>query len=366
MTDAEGKPAVTKILFQGNHKEPRSAVDPGFISVLDPNPAPLRAAPNPKTTGRRLALANWIGSAGNPLTSRVIVNRIWQGHFGRGLVATPNDFGLAGARPSHPELLDWLATELVREGWSLKAMHRLIVTSATYRQAASIPPVSRLSTEPIAIAPRSKPLIQNGRGHGRDPLQVDADNQLLWRQNLRRLSAEQLRDGLLAVAGLLLDQNGGKPIWPELPPEIAQANPAFLDDNAERTKGWYPSPIAIRNVRSIYLVQKRTVRLPFMETFDLPENSTSCPRRIESTVAPQALSLLNGDLTIEAARALAQRVPSESGNDRRKNIERAFALAFQRAPDPHELQLCLSLAEQRSLAELCRALLNLNEFLYID
>jgi hypothetical protein len=199
-----------------------------------------------------------------------------------------------------------------------------------------------------------------------NPVGLDADNHLLWRQNLRRLSAEQLRDGLLAVSGVLVERDGGKPVWPELPAEVLQANPAFLDDNAEKTKGWYPSPPREQNVRSVYLVQKRTVRVPFMETFDLPENSTSCPRRTESVVAPQALSLLNGRLAIDCARAMALRVKAEAGTDRRRQVERAFDLALQRSPDPEEQNACVRLLESQSLAELCRALLNLNEFLYID
>ena len=368
MTDADTKPAVTKILFQGNHRDPRNPVEPGFLSVLDPNPATIPPAPNSKTTGRRLTLANWIASPTNPLAARVLANRVWQTHFGVGLAGTPNDFGLAGARPSHPELLDWLATEFVRSGWSQKALHRLIVTSATYRQVSS-------SAFPGADENRSalQMAVAYRRGNARppkferlNPVGLDADNHLLWRQNLRRLSAEQLRDGLLAVSGVLVERDGGKPVWPELPAEVLQANPAFLDDNAEKTKGWYPSPPREQNVRSVYLVQKRTVRVPFMETFDLPENSTSCPRRTESVVAPQALSLLNGRLAIDCARAMALRVKAEAGTDRRRQVERAFDLALQRSPDPEEQNACVRLLESQSLAELCRALLNLNEFLYID
>src|SRR6185295_12048847 len=172
----------------------------------------------------------------------------------------------------------------------------------------------------------------------------------------RRLSAEQLRDSLLAVSGLLTNRAGGPPVWPELPPEILQANPAFLDDNETRTKGWYPSPKPEQYVRSVYLVQKKTVRVPFMETFDLPENSISCARRTESIVAPQALSLLNNALTIEAARALAERVPREAGAVPAKQIERAFALTLQRLPDKAEMRASLELLSNRSLAELCRAL----------
>jgi hypothetical protein len=151
-----------------------------------------------------------------------------------------------------------------------------------------------------------------------------------------------------------------------LPPEILQANPAFLDDNAEKTKGWYPSPKPEQHARSIYLVQKKTVRVPFMETFDLPENSISCARRNESTVAPQALSLLNSPLAVEAARAFATRVKREAGDGHDAQIKRAFDLAFQRAPARDELGACLRLVERRGLTEVCRALLNLNEFIYMD
>lgn len=214
--------------------------------------------------------------AKNPLTARVIVNRIWQNHFGVGLVATPNDFGLAGAKPANQELLDWLAAEFVRGGWSMKKLHRLIMTSETYRQA------TRPGTPPLGHAPR-------------------------------RLSAEQLRDSMLYVSGLLKEKDGGPPVWPALPAEVLKANPAFLDDNETKTKGWYPSPAEQQNVRSIYLVQKRTVRVTFMETFDLPENSVSCPRRNVSTVAPQALTLLNNSLTIDCSRAFAARVEKEAG-----------------------------------------------------
>lgn len=354
MTDNAEKVPVTKILFQGNHKDPREPVAPGFISALDPNPAEIRKPANSKTTGRRLALANWIASTNNPLTARVLVNRVWQSHFGKGLVATPNDFGLAGATPTHPELLDWLASEFMREGWSVKKLHRLIVTSATYRQASAMYD-SRFTiyeAQAGARVNRKSPIV---------------NPELLSHQNIRRLSAEQLRDSVLAVSGTLqLDHTGGPPIWPDLPAEILQANPAFLDDNETKTKGWYPSPKTNQNVRSVFLIQKKTVRVPFMETFDMPENSVSCARRNESIVAPQALSLLNSSLIIEAARALAERVQREAGTDAAKQIERVFALTLQRAPSKDERKACLQLLQQRNLTELCRALLNVNEFIYID
>lgn len=341
MTDRTEPPPVTRILFQGDHQQERAEVQPGFPSILDPNPARITPAPNPGTTGRRLALAQWIASPTNPLTARVFVNRIWQQHFGRGLVETSNDFGLASARPSHPALLDWLAGEFVRNGWSVKHLHRLIVLSATYRQHS----------------------LRTGPTDGSAP---DPDNLLLSRQNPRRLSAEQMRDALLATAGLLQHRDGGPPIWPDLPPEILQANPAFLDDNETRTKGWYPSPKDQQTVRSVFLIQKRTVRVPFMETFDLPENSTSCARRTESTVAPQALSLLNSPLAVECARSLAERVQREAGSDLSAQVHHAFKLVLQRAASTEEHGACLNLARSRSLPELCRALLNLNEFAYVD
>ena len=334
MTDQEGAPRETRILVAGDHKRPGAPVGPGFLSVLDPNPVEITRPSHPKTLGRRLALARWIASPDNPLTARVFVNRIWQQHFGQGLVETPNDFGLAGSRPSHPELLDGLAAEFMRGGWSVKRLHRLIVLSSAYRQAVT--PNDLSATE---------------GGFARTP---------------RRLSAEQLRDSILAASGSLQLTPGGPPVWPDLPAEILQANPAFLDDNATRTKGWYPSAQERQSVRSVFLVQKRTVRVPFMETFDLPENSTSCARRTGSTVAPQALSLLHSPLAVEAAQDLARRVRQSAGSEPRAQVREVFRITLQRDPRTAERDACLKLLERRSLPELCRAMLNLNEFAYVD
>jgi hypothetical protein len=335
-TDRTDSIPATHIMKGGDYRTEREVVPAGFVSALDPNPAAVTKPANHETAGRRLALANWIASPNNPLTARVIVNRIWQMHFGQPLVATPNDFGLAGARPTHPELLDWLAREFVADGWSLKRLHRLIVTSAVYRQAA-------LNPDAGAAPPA-----------------------LYARQDLRRLTAEQLRDSLLAVSGLLTTKTSGPPVWPDLPPEVLQANPAVLDDNEQHTKGWYPSPTGEQHARSVFLIEKRGVAVPFMETFDLPGNSTSCPRRNRSTVAPQALSLLNSPLAVAAAKAFAERVEREAGKDRKAQVERVFALALERKPADDELAACLKLFESRSLVELCRVSLNLNEFVYID
>jgi hypothetical protein len=317
-------------LFQGDHKSPRDAVQAGFLSAFDPQPAMIAKSNNGKTTGRRLTLANWIASPRNPLTARVFVNRVWQSLMGRPLVATPNDFGLAGSRPEDAALLDWLASEFVRQNWSVKQLIRQIATSSAYRQAPSF------GAEHFAL---------------RSP---------------RRLNAEQLRDSLLLVSGLLTAKADGPPIWPDLPPEALGSNPAFLDDNPEKTKGWYSSPEADQYCRSLFLVQKRNTRVPLLETFDLPDNSTPCARREVSTVAPQALTMLNSSLAVKAARAFAERVEREAGEDAARQVEHAFALALQRRPDASELTASERFLAERSLAELCRALLNLNEFMYVD
>jgi hypothetical protein len=330
MTDSAENVADTRVFFQGDHKSPRDVVQAGVLSVFDPQPAVITKSQNKNATGRRLTLANWIASPQNPLTARVFVNRIWQHLMGRALVATPNDFGLAGSPPEDAALLDWLADEFVRRGWSVKQLVRLIATSATYRQAPSF------AAEHFALRPP------------------------------RRLSAEQLRDSMLAVSGLLTAKADGPPIWPELPPEILQSNPAFLDDNPEKTKGWYPSPRAEQYCRTLFLVQKRNTRVPLLESFDMPDNSTPCGRREVSTVAPQALMLLNGSLAIDVAKAFAKRIEEEAGDDPTQHVRRAFELALQREPDVREMSACRELVAERSLAELCRVLVNLNEFAYVE
>lgn len=348
MRDRPGQPPSTFVFLQGDHRSPRNQVDPGIPSAFASEWPPLSARPpSPNAgqtpsppTGRRSRLAQWIASPENPWTARVIVNRLWQLTLGEGLVATPNDFGFSGAPPTHPALLDWLADDLVRSDWSLKWLIRQIVTSSAYRQVA----------------------LSGGR---QEIDSVSGKRLASIRDRLRRLSAEQTRDALLACSGLLELRTGGPPVWPELPPEILQANPAFLDDNATKTKGWYPSPRANQYVRSLFLVQKRTVRIPLLETLDLPENSVSCARRESSIVAPQALSLLNGQLATEAARALAERCQAESQGDPGVAITAAFKHVLQRLPSSDELQLSESFLAERSLVELCRSLLNTNELMFV-
>lgn len=330
MSDATTNVPVTCVLFQGDYKSPREVVEPGFLSVFDPQPAVIVRPINGKTTGRRLTLANWIASLHNPLTARVYVNRIWASLMGRPLVATPNDFGQAGARPEDAAVLDWLACEFVEHGWSTKSLVREIMQSATYRQAPS------------------------------------PGSEIFGQRSARRATAEQLRDSILFVSGLLTKKADGPPVWPNLPAEVLDSNPSFMDDNPEKTKGWYPSPKADQYCRSLFLIQKRNTRAPLLESFDLPDNSTSCPRRQVSTIAPQALTLLNDPLTREAAHAFANRVQKEAGSEPSRQVEWAFLLALQRRPTKDEAAACQQLRAKQGLAALCRALINLNEFAYID
>ncbi len=324
---------ATHVLAQGDYRRPLQIVEPGFPVMW--NPYDARSAPvvRPGSSGRRTALADWVVHPENPLTARVIVNRLWQNYFGRGLVATPNDFGVTGEPPIHPELLDWLANELIAANWSLKHIQRLIVGSHTYQQqAATVGPKGQFQGSPF--------------------------------QELKRLTAEQLRDAVLAVSGKLLPHAGGAPIWPPLPPEALQANPALLDDNETKTKGWYPSPAEKQSVRSIYLIQKRTVPLPLMETFDLPDNSVSCGCRQQSLVAPQALTLLNGDLIETASVALADRVASLTNPD--DQIRELYRWTLQRVPTDQEMATCQRFVSEHGLVNLARVLLNVNEFMFLD
>ncbi len=329
MTDGQDHTLETAVFFQGDHRSPRQTVQPGFFSVLTPENSQVIKPTNPKTSGRRLSLAQWIASPENRWTSRVIVNRLWQAQFGDGLVSSENDFGYTGNLPSNPAMLDWLAMQFMEHDWSLKHVQRSLVTSRLYRQQV----------------PRQS-------------------NEYALRKSIRRLSAEQLRDATLACSGLLQDRRGGPPIWPKLPDDILQANPAFLDDNDTKTKGWYPSDANLQSVRSIYLIQKRTVRLPWLECFDLPENSVSCPQRESSIVPTQALTMLNGELTVECAHAMAQSLHHLSDAD--TFVEAVFRRTFQRLPTNTEKEASLAFLAEHDRTAFCRAILNTNEFAFYE
>lgn len=312
----------------GKKKELVGMRPPG-VMLPDWEPEASPRQPRPK-----LKLANWVASADNPLTPRVMVNRLWQGHFGRGIVGTANDFGFMGERPTHPELLDWLAREFVDGGFRLKRMHRMIVLSNAYRQSSRTP-----MSDVVA--------------------KVDPGNRLLWKANRRRLDAESLRDSMLVVSGAFNPKRGGRSVIVPVDEELV----GLLYKPAQ----WQVAEDAdAHNRRSIYLMAKRNLRLPFMEVFDQPALLTSCYRREESTHAPQALELLNGRTANRLADALAERLESEAPGDGSAQVERAYELAAGRPPSAKEKDLALSFLDQQPLREFALAVLNLNDFLYVN
>ena len=282
----------------------------------------------------RSALADWILDPEHPLTARVVVNRIWQYHFGRGIVATPNDFGRMGARPTHPELLDYLANRFVESGWKWKPLHREILLSSAWQQS------SRSPIEAI--------------GHEKDP-----ENKLLWKFSRRRLEAEEIRDAMLSVAGVLNPKQGGASIIVPVDQELVNL--------LYKPSQWAVTPDPLEhNRRSVYLLAKRNLRLPFAEVFDAPDLQSSCARRESSTHPPQALELMNGDLSNRMADAFAERLEREAPGSRAKQIELAFRLAAGRAPSARERQLAQTFLAANPPREFALAMLNLNSFLYVD
>ncbi|MBY0514571.1 MAG: DUF1549 and DUF1553 domain-containing protein [Gemmataceae bacterium] len=339
LTDDPGPPAKWFVLDRGELANRGAEVQPGFPTVLTGGDKPATIMPLKASTGRRLALAKWVASPDNPLTARVIVNRLWQHHFGRGIVRTASDFGTRGDPPTHPELLDWLACELVSptwraEGrqapgeWSLKRLHHLMLLSETYQQTAFAPP---------------------------EALAKDPDNRLFSRMNRLRLDGEAVRDSLLVVSGRLNPKAGGPGVvLPEAAKASGGARPVPVTaDPAEYTR------------RSVYLFSRRNLRHPFLEAFDLPDSNLSCPKRERSTTAPQALALLNSTEAYTAAMALSERLTKEATTDAER-INRAYRLVLGRAPSAKEQDRAAAFLRQSPLSELCRALFNLNEFVYLD
>jgi hypothetical protein len=343
VTDVGPTAPPTRILGDRSGRE----IAPGFLTLLDPAPARINRSPSAaNSTGRRSALAHWLTRPDNPLPSRVMVNRLWQYHFGRGLVATPSDFGRLGELPSHPELLDWLAAEFVAQGWSLKAMHRLIMTSAAYRQTA---------LRPATAVARLK----------------DPENRLLWRMNTRRLEVEPIRDAMLSVSGELDTTMGG--------PGVASKEPR----------------------RTIYAKVMRNTHDPLCDAFDAPDGSNTTPTRNITVTPTQSLILINGAWTLDRARALARRLERIAGSDPAGRITLAYRLAFGREPKSAELAdaeaflsrgsrtiavaggdigsteggpssieretpTTTATADFADWTDFCHALLNTNEFLYVD
>jgi hypothetical protein len=323
----------TYIALRGNPEAPGEEVGPGFLTVLGGGDVP-DPPPHAKSTGRRKALAEWIASAVNPLFARVMINRIWQYHFGTGLVRTPSDFGTRAGAPSHPELLDWLANEFAERQWSIKAMHQLIMMSAAYRR----------SSNATAAAARHDP-----------------GNMLLSHMNRRRLEAEEIRDAVLQAAGSINLKMGGAPFVPPLEPE------ELYGIIGKPESAWVVTPNPEEHTRrSVYLLQRRTFQHPMLAAFDTPDGVLSCSRRNESTTAPQSLALLNSRFMLEQARVVASKVVS---------VDEAWWRILARDPSPEERTAADEFIEKQAarlgsrsaaFAELARGLLNTNEFLYVD
>ena len=348
----------THILSLANYAAPQQEViEPGFLSVLDPAPAAYHQPEGVTSTGRRTALAKWLSDAKNPLTARVMANRIWHYHFGQGIVGTPSDFGRMGERPTHPELLDWLTAEFVEGGWSVKNMHRLIMTSRTYQQASAFDETAQ---------------------------KADPFNKLLWRFPPQRLEGEVIRDSMLAVAGKLNPAVGGPSVFPPLPDGMPKPRGGWdaTEDPAEQAR------------RSVYIFVRRNNRYPMMQAFDMPDTHESCARRSTTITAPQALSLLNDEQTVDWAKALTERVLDRAGTDKGRQVDEAFLLAYSRRPDGFEKDAALTFldsqrkviaerlgsgeavaqlertveglgeAEAAALVDFCHALMNSNEFVF--
>jgi hypothetical protein len=319
-------------LHGGDQGSKGSETAPGFVAVLDDGTTPPALPPaDGRTSGRRLALAKWLTSGRHPTTARVMANRIWHHHFGRGIVTTLDNFGKTGEAPTHPELLDWLAVEFVEKGWSIKQMHRLLMMSEAYQMS------SQWATE--------KHLL------------TDADNLLWWRYRPQRLEAEIVRDNILAVSGGLNKQMGGAAVFPELSQEIL----ASMDKGVWRnTKD---GPEVWR--RSVYVYRKRGLPLPFFEVFDLPDQNLTCGRRNVSTVPTQALTLMNNEWVLKQAARFADRVATEAGPDAAAQVTRAYELAVGRKPTAEELRVGETFLRTRTMGDFAHVVLNLNEFIYL-
>ena len=349
MTFAEPSEVLpeTWVLARGNLQNRRQQVEPSPPGVLlaamtgraDPMPAPPRL--DPTRSGRRLAFARWLAETNHPLTARVMVNRLWQHHFGRGLVATPSDFGTRGARPDFPELLDWLALELMRQNWHLKPLHRLMVLSDAYAR----------TSDPGESA-----------SHRLDP-----ENRTWWRMNRRRMEAEGLRDSVLAVAGTLNLTSGGPGIRAPLEPEVRD----LIFTEAEVVDLWPEDPDPHAHARrSLYLHRKRNVPYPLLNAFDAPDALMPCPERTVSTHAPQALVMLNSRFALGAARAFAASLEA-AGPDADARIREAWLRCYCRNPTPEELRTARTFvmtgggSEADRWTDLTLALLNSNEFVHV-
>jgi mono/diheme cytochrome c family protein len=330
--DGENKP--TLLLIRGNAASPAAEVQPAFLTVLGGAAPTLEAPPNAGSSGRRLALARWLVQPDHPLTARVMANRVWQHHFGRGIVKTTSDFGHSGMPPTHPRLLDWLAAELMSGGWSIKHLHKVIMLSQTYQMSShAAPPAEDGATggSREGDVPRDRRLAQD----------VDPSNEYFWRQNVRRLEAEAIRDSILFASGQLNSSRGGRGFFPHTAGEVLAAGSRPGD-------GWSTSTREERARRSIYAFVKRSMVPPFFEGFDYTNTATPLGERPVTTVAPQALMLLNDKFMSEQAAALARRAEREAGSDSTVQIERVFAVTLGRKPAPQEIRVASGYLERQT------------------
>lgn len=333
----------THLLIRGSAHAEGDEVQPGFLSVLaPPQPVLPTMKPDAPTSGRRTALANWITSPTNPLTARVMANRVWQFHFGRGIVRTPSNFGFMGLAPTHPELLDYLATELVRGGWRLKPLHKQILMSNTYRMSSK--------ANPVAIA-------------------KDPENDWLWRYDMRRLSAEEVRDSILTASGNINFKMGGPSIKVRLPAEV-------LAGQSVPGSGWDLSTPEDQVRRSVYIKSKRSLAVPILARFDAPETDATCPVRFATTQPTQALGMMNSAFLQEQAQVFATTIKKDAGSDPSAQVKLTLWRVFQRAPTEKEIKRGLTLltdlqakdnkTRDEALTAFCLVALNLNEFIYLD
>jgi|SRR5579871_2335272 len=344
MIDNGREAPKTYVLSVGVYDAYKEEVQPGFLSIVDSSPPQISPPEGVNSTGRRTALAEWLASADNPLTARVMVNRIWNYHFGRGIAGTPSDFGVMGERPSNPALLDYLASSFVEGGWSIKKLHRSILLSSTYQES------SRLDAEAA---------------------KVDPDDRLNWRYPRHRLEGEAIRDSILEVSGRLNLKMGGPGVFPPLPPGVETRGGWKKDEDASEA-----------DRRSVYVFVRRNTRYPMFEVFDMPDTHESCPRRNATVTAPQALELLNNELIVDWSRSMAGRVWNDAGLTAEAQVDRAWRFAYSRPATVAERNEAVVFlrsqtellsarmgqdeARKRALTDLCHMLVNSNEFLYVN
>jgi len=343
MAVAERGRNMTWILGRGNPSMQGEEVSPAFPQILNPPAADIPAEYDTRvTTGKRRVLAEWIASPDNPMTARVIVNRIWQHHFGRGIVRTTSDFGYQGTPPTHPKLLDWLASEFMAGGWRMKAMHKLIMMSSSYQMSSE----------------------NNSDAYAKDPT-----NDLLWRFDMRRLTAEEIRDSILAASGSLNPQMFGPSIFPPLPKEV-------LATSSQPGAAWGSSPPEEATRRTVYIYVKRSLRPPMLANFDVPDTDTPCAVRVSTTVPTQALGMLNSKFLNEQAAKFAARLQRDRPGDLKAQVARAIRLTAGRQPHDEEVAEDVAFIEQLmaeeklsredALSNYALLILNTNEFVYLD